>query len=502
MAKPLNVRKQSLILHSTRLSEGSYAKVYWDRFSSKQVIKVMNNDATHQSVLRDIGFGAWFVQEGDKTDYIVRHCEILHDGRNSKWGIAMDYGGVDLQVLLSNRKRGEKPAVTPSEYMHITGQALVGLYRLHKEAQMMHRDLKPANLFWDGHKLVFGDFNLSLFLFENHPSLDTVVQTRWYRAPEVLLGDTHYTSKIDVWSLGLILLYLWSGYVPRGDCALEQLWLACALGGTPPPHSYLTRLTRWDTVATMMGVPHIGPEARSIPLIIPRHNQNGFWTTSLLEKHLQAVPYPDLCHLLRGMLQVDPTRRLSSEALVHSDAFQRLFSAVGPPPPVGSTPTMALPAVPEHRRSDLGEALTWGLNLHKSIFKFAHVSHGVWFGYAWAVFRCASENQDLWICDKTSLAALHYMFWALIDDVINLSYYKDVDGVRYACLGAKVERVLAAHPDVLSLYFQSPWCCAIRQVGSRHRLYEDRAAGLLTEYVQGAVSLTYEDLLKALKGER
>ena len=31
---------------------------------------------------------------------------------------------------------------------------------------------------------------------------------RWYRAPELFLGDRHYTNKIDIWSVGCILAEL------------------------------------------------------------------------------------------------------------------------------------------------------------------------------------------------------------------------------------------------------------------------------------------------------
>ena len=29
-----------------------------------------------------------------------------------------------------------------------------------------------------------------------------MVVTRWYRAPELLLGDTHYGPAVDMWSMG------------------------------------------------------------------------------------------------------------------------------------------------------------------------------------------------------------------------------------------------------------------------------------------------------------
>lgn len=39
----------------------------------------------------------------------------------------------------------------------------------------------------------------------------TYIQSRFYRAPEVILG-IKYTSAIDIWSLGCILAEFWTGY--------------------------------------------------------------------------------------------------------------------------------------------------------------------------------------------------------------------------------------------------------------------------------------------------
>lgn len=37
------------------------------------------------------------------------------------------------------------------------------------------------------------------------PILTEYVATRWYRAPEILLGSTKYTKAVDIWSIGCIL---------------------------------------------------------------------------------------------------------------------------------------------------------------------------------------------------------------------------------------------------------------------------------------------------------
>lgn len=38
--------------------------------------------------------------------------------------------------------------------------------------------------------------------------LTDYVSTRWYRAPEVLMGETEYSPAIDIWSVGCILVEL------------------------------------------------------------------------------------------------------------------------------------------------------------------------------------------------------------------------------------------------------------------------------------------------------
>ncbi|KAH9289693.1 hypothetical protein KI387_033810, partial [Taxus chinensis] len=60
------------------------------------------------------------------------------------------------------------------------------------------------------------------------------IATLWYRAPEVLLGSTHYSTPVDIWSVGCIFAEM----VKRrplfpGDSELEQLLHIFRLLGTP-----------------------------------------------------------------------------------------------------------------------------------------------------------------------------------------------------------------------------------------------------------------------------
>ena len=76
-----------------------------------------------------------------------------------------------------------------------------------------HRDLKSANVFVSQTGDVkLGDLGLAKFIDPRmSKQLTTNVVTRWYRAPELLLGDRSYTGKIDIWSIGCMWVELLTG---------------------------------------------------------------------------------------------------------------------------------------------------------------------------------------------------------------------------------------------------------------------------------------------------
>lgn len=62
----------------------------------------------------------------------------------------------------------------------------------------------------------------------------TYIQSRFYRAPEVILGIS-YTTAIDMWSFGCILYELYNGYpLFAGENENEQLQWIMEIKGTPP----------------------------------------------------------------------------------------------------------------------------------------------------------------------------------------------------------------------------------------------------------------------------
>merc|ERR1711998_556126 len=64
--------------------------------------------------------------------------------------------------------------------------------------------------------------------------LTDYVATRWYRAPEILVGSTRYGKAVDMWSLGCIFGEMLGGKpVFQGSSTLNQLEKICEVVGRP-----------------------------------------------------------------------------------------------------------------------------------------------------------------------------------------------------------------------------------------------------------------------------
>ena len=90
-------------------------------------------------------------------------------------------------------------------------QILRGMKYVHS-AGILHRDLKPRNLLVNSNcDLKICDFGLSradIPELYNAGAMTDYISTRWYRAPELLLGSEYYTTAVDMWSIGCILAEL------------------------------------------------------------------------------------------------------------------------------------------------------------------------------------------------------------------------------------------------------------------------------------------------------
>lgn len=127
----------------------------------------------------------------------------------------------------------------------LTRELLTGVDFLHSH-RIIHRDLKPQNLLVssDCH-LKLADFGLAK-TYDFEMRLTEVVVTLWYRAPEVLLGQT-YNSAVDIWSSACIIAEMFSrAPLFAGISESNQLSKIFQLTGRPclndwPPSTMILR---------------------------------------------------------------------------------------------------------------------------------------------------------------------------------------------------------------------------------------------------------------------
>jgi len=128
----------------------------------------------------------------------------------------------------------------PVHKQFIVYQCLKALLYCHS-GNLVHRDLKPSNLLLNEECLCkVADFGLarSLRAMELGPETASVltdyVATRWYRAPEILLGSTSYTFAVDMWALGCIIAEMFIGKpLLPGTSTMNQLERIVELTGQP-----------------------------------------------------------------------------------------------------------------------------------------------------------------------------------------------------------------------------------------------------------------------------
>ena len=100
-----------------------------------------------------------------------------------------------------------------------------GLKYLHNN-DIMHRDIKPSNIFIDFNSVAkIGDFGSCRILNQNEKQNYTpLVGTKWYKAPEMIMGNKDYDKSVDIWSFGCLIaeLYLLEPIFP-GSTDFEMI---------------------------------------------------------------------------------------------------------------------------------------------------------------------------------------------------------------------------------------------------------------------------------------
>ncbi|XP_008313543.1 dual specificity tyrosine-phosphorylation-regulated kinase 2 [Cynoglossus semilaevis] len=209
---------------------------------------------------------------------------------------------------------------------------------LHKN-RIIHCDLKPENILLkqqgrSGIKVI--DFGSSCY---EHQRVYTYIQSRFYRAPEVILGS-RYGMPIDMWSLGCILAELLTGFpLLPGEDETDQMACIIELLGMPS-QKLLDASKRAKNFVSSKGYPRYcvvttlpdgstalnGGRSRRGKIRGPPGSKD-------LSAALKGCDDPLFLDFLKQCLEWDPALRMTpSQALRHPWLRRRL-----PKPPAGTT---------------------------------------------------------------------------------------------------------------------------------------------------------------------
>lgn len=172
------------------------------------------------------------------------------------------------------------------------------------------------------------DFGSSCF---EHQRVYTYIQSRFYRAPEVILG-AKYGLSIDMWSLGCVIVELFTGFpLFPGEDEVDQLACIIELLGMPPK-KLLDVSKRASYFISSKGYPRYCSQTTlpdgSIILkgsISRKGKVRGPPESKDLSKALKSCDDPLFLDFITQCLEWDPERRMTPNmALRHSWLRRRL----------------------------------------------------------------------------------------------------------------------------------------------------------------------------------
>lgn len=252
----------------------------------KKIFDAFQNSTDAQRTYREI----MFLQELNSVPHenIIRLLNVLKADNDRDIYLVFEHMEINLHAVIRAKILGE------IHKRFVLYQAVKALKYLHS-GELIHRDMKPSNLLLnsDCHvKLI--DFGLARSVADSkeQDALTDYVATRWYRAPEILLGSPKYTKAVDMWSIG---------------CIMGEL-----LGGRPmfPGESTINQLER---IVQITGFPNEKEiESMQSKYAVSMLSSLEKKKRELLEDWFPNAPAEAL-DLMKKLLQFDPNNRLSAE---------------------------------------------------------------------------------------------------------------------------------------------------------------------------------------------
>lgn len=153
---------------------------------------------------------------------IVSHLDSVEIDSNSFCAVLEFCNGPDLASYLRKHK-----TIPEKDAKSIAKQILSGLKFLNETSKkIIHYDLKPQNILFHDGLIKISDFGLCKVMDEGQTRLELTSQgvgTYWYLPPECFHNNyPKISTKVDVWSVGVILYELLYGIKPFGNDMCQE----------------------------------------------------------------------------------------------------------------------------------------------------------------------------------------------------------------------------------------------------------------------------------------
>ncbi|CAL6075625.1 Kinase [Hexamita inflata] len=211
--------------------------------------------------------------------------------------MVFDILSMDLYAYLAKNDLKGLPIQQIKEFSVQCVKALAYSFKLN----IIHADIKPENILLEregSNAIQVIDWGSGAMVGQ---TLYQYIQSRFYRAPEVIMGMP-YSTEIDTWSMGCVFFELFTGYpIFQGENEFDQIGKIVEVLGIPP-RTFVERAPRkkeffWDASESTVKL---------------RTNHKA--STRKIDQMLRGSP-KEFAEVVSRMLQWEPSERITMEDL-------------------------------------------------------------------------------------------------------------------------------------------------------------------------------------------